>query len=299
MRKLLSVLVPALIVGTAFVVACGGGDSKTVKIPGGGEVSTSNKVPDSFPKDYPVYGGAKVTGSVNTTTSGITGTSVIWETGDSLQKVTDFYKAAFSKGPWKADSNGQVSDSSYWAGESSDGKKSHYLVAGRQGDKTSITAIVGDKPADSSSSDDTPTSGSSAKTSTSGSSSTPADSGSSSASLPAEVKIAKDFPADKVPFPSGARITSSSSFGGGGSKTYSVELYVKDAPENVSGYFADELPKHGWTNAFSSNSNGEYLSTFTKEGADASTTEGVTVSAADADVKGYAKVDVIVSSTGN
>ena len=289
MRKLLHAIFPMLVVGAAIAVACGGGDSKTVKIPGGGEVSVSDKLPDSFPKDYPVYGGAKVTGSTRSTTQGITGTSVIWETGDSLEKVTNFYRDAFDSGAWKAASNGQLNDSSYWAGESSDGTKSHYLIVSRQGDKTNITAIVGDNPNNGSSS-----SSGASKTSTSGSSSTPADSSSGSAKLPAEVKISKDFPTDRVPFPNGARVTSSSSFGGGGSQTYSVELYVKDTPENVSDYFGSELPKHDWTNAFTSNSNGEYLLTFSKEGADATVTESVTVSASASDVKDYTKVVLLV-----
>jgi hypothetical protein len=101
-----------------------------------------------------------------------------------------------------------------------------------------------------------------------------------------------------VPFPSGARVTSSSSFGGGGSKTYSVEIYVKDTPENVGSYFSDELPKHGWASGFSSQSNGEYVETFANQGADSSSTEGVTISAADSDVSGYTKADIIVSTTG-
>ncbi len=300
MRKFVGVLLPMFIVGAAITAACGGGDSKTVDIPGGGQVPVSDKIPDSFPSDYPVYSGAKVKGSTRSTTQGITGTSVIWESGDSVDKVSKFYTDEFASGNWKAASNGQVNDSSYWAGENSAGTKSHYLIVSKQDDgKTNITAIVGDKPADSSSSSD--------KTSTSDSSSTPDDSsddsGSSSspeaAKLPDEVKISKDFPTDLVPFPSGARITSSSSFGGGGSQTYSVELYVKDSPENVSSYFADELPKHAWTNAFTSNSNGEYFLTFSKEGGDTSVTEGVTVSATKSDVTGYTKVDLIVTGPSN
>jgi hypothetical protein len=304
MRTWMKTLLPMLVVGAAITVACGGGGSNTVTIPGGGQVSVSDKLPDSFPKDYPVYGGATVKGSLSGTTNGITGTTVTWETGDSLSKVTDFYTNAFKSGAWTTNTSGQVNNSSYWSGESSDGKKSHYILVSSQSGKTSIIVTVGDKPVDSSSS-----SGDSSKTSTSSSnssktatpssdSSSGASSSPSSATLPAEVTLAKNFPADRVPLPSGARVTSSSSFGSGGSTTYSIELYVKDTPSNISDYFSGELPKHGWASAFTSNSNGQYLLTFANEGADATSTEGVTVSASDSDVSGYAKVDLIVTSTG-
>lgn len=298
MLRFSRVLVPMLIAGAAIAVACGG-DSKTVKIPGGGEISASDKLPGSFPKDYPVYGGAKVLGSVSGTSEGITGATVTWETGDSLEKVTDFYEKAFGGGAWKSDSNGQIGESSFWAGESSDGKKAHYLLASSQDGKTSIIVTLGDNPNnDSSSSSDS-------KTSTSGSSSTP-DGGSSEdsstpepATLPAEVKISKDFPSDRVPLPSGARVTSSSSFGGGGTQTFSIELFIKDTPENVADSFASALEGKGWTNAFSSNSNGEYLVTFSSESEDGATAESVTVSTAESEVKDYARVNVLVNVVTN
>ena len=99
MRKCLKMLLPMLVVGAAIAGACGGG-SKTVQIPGGGQVSVSDKLPASFPTDYPVYPGAKVTGSLSNTSNGITGTTVTWQTGDSLSKVTDFYTNAFKSGAW-------------------------------------------------------------------------------------------------------------------------------------------------------------------------------------------------------
>lgn len=272
----------------------------------------SGKLPDNFPSDYPVYGGAKVQGSYSGSTEGINGTVVTWETGDSLDKVKSFYTDAFGKGAWKADSNGEVNDSAYWSGSSSDGKQSFYTLASTTDGKTSIIATLGDKPADSS--------GGSNSTSTSGGSSSnsnktataEADSGSSgdssspdasseksptSSPLPPEVSLAKDFPSDRVPFPSGARVTSSSSFGSGGSKTYIIQLYVKDDAETAIGYFSDEMPKHGWTNSFSSNSNGEYFVTFTAGDASAATNDGLTVSASPADTAGYTDVSLSVSLT--
>ena len=313
MRKYVRLTMPMLLLAAVVAVGCGGGSSKTVKIPGGGEVSVSGKLPDNFPKDFPTYSGAKVTTSYSGKSQGISGTVVLWESGDSLDKVKSFFNDQFAKDAWKSSSDGEVNDSSYWAGENKDGTKSFYAGATRVDNKTTITVTIGDKPKDSSS-DNTPSSGSSKTSTSSGSSakktSTPSDSSSDSGNsestpvpntkLPAEVKISKDFPADRVPFPKGARVTSSSSFGGSGSKTYAVELYVKDTPENVGSFFSDELPKHNWTSGFSSESNGEYVETFS--GAEnATTTEGVTISAAVADdvTGGYTKVSIIVSSNGN
>ena len=298
MTRCLKIALPMLVLAAALAVACGGGSSKTVKIPGGGEVSVSDKLPDSFPSSYPVYSGAKVKGSFSGTSQGITGTTVTWESGDSVSKVTDYYKNAFKSGSWKSSTTGQVNDSSYWAGESSDGKQAFYLIVSKADSNTSIILTVGDKPNDSSSSDSSNDS-SSSDSSSSDESGSDASSSPEPAKLPDEVKISKDFPADAVPFPSGARVTSSTSFGGGGSQTYSVELYVKDSPEKVSDYFGTEMPKRGWTNAFTSNSNGEFVVTFSKENADPATTEAATISASESDVKGYTKVVLLVTSSAN
>lgn len=309
MRKYVRLIVPMLVVVAALAVACGGGDSKTVKIPGGGEVSTSNKLPSDFPSDFPIYGGAKVVGSIKGDQQGLKGFFVTWETGDDVDKVTAFYKKEFEKGPWKSESTLESSGTTI-LGAKKEGKTAALTIA-RSDNKTTIGAFLGDD--DSSSDSSTPSGGSKTSTSSGSSSkktSTPSsdssDSGDSESTpvpntkLPAEVKISKDFPADRVPFPKGARVTSSSSFGGAGSKTYAVELYVKDTPENVGSFFSDELPKHSWTSGFSSESNGEYVETFS--GAEnATTTEGVTISAAVADdvTGGYTKVSIIVSSSGN
>src|SRR5689334_15276542 len=101
MSKYIAILIPALLLAS-FTFACGGGSSKTVKIPGGGEISSSSKLPDSFPGDFPIYSGAKVQGSVSGSQGGVSGTTVSWQTGDSVSKVTDFYTGKFKDGPWKS-----------------------------------------------------------------------------------------------------------------------------------------------------------------------------------------------------
>lgn len=299
MRKL-SLLLPCLLVA-AVAVGCGGGSKKSVTI-GDTKYSTSDKVPDSFPKDFPVYKGAKVVGSISTTTQGVKGTLVTWETGDSLDKVKDFYNQEFKDGPWKSDSNGDLGGSAFWSGESKDGKQALYVIATRDGDKTTIGATVG--PKDQASSDSSSDGGDSGSAETSTSSTTKktpppssdaSDESSSSpaaAELPDEVKLSDDFPKDRVPLPSGGRVTNTSSFSSGGTKTFFVEVYVKDKAANVADYFKEELPKHSWTNAFTSESNGEFFLTYSGEGGDG--TEAVTINVAESDTPGYAKASISV-----
>jgi hypothetical protein len=309
-----SLLVPALVLAAIVAAACGGGGSKTVNLPGGGQVSSSNKVPDNFPSDFPIYSGAKVQGSYTGQSEGISGSVVIWETGDALDKVKSFYNDQFAKDAWKSDSNGEVNDNAYWSGANKDGTKQFYAGASRADNKTTITVTIGDKPKDSSS--DGSSSGGSA-TSTSGSSSASSDKktstaeaedGSSSDSgadksptpspLPPEVKLASDFPKDRVPFPSGARVTSTSSFGSNGSKTYIITLYVKDSPEKVAQFFTDEMPKRGWTDSFTSNTNGEYFVTFTSGDTSGSSGEALTVGAQESETPGYTTVSLSVTLAG-
>ncbi len=65
----------------------------------------SNKVPDTFPKDFPIYPGAKVTSSLSGAEAGEN--SGFWLTmtsSDSVEKVTAFYKTELAKKGWKVDS---------------------------------------------------------------------------------------------------------------------------------------------------------------------------------------------------
>lgn len=304
MRRYLGLLVPLLFLGAAFAAACGG-DSKTVKIPGGGEVSTSNKLPNDFPSDFPVYPGAKVVGSIKGDQKGLQGFFVTWETGDQVDKVTAFYKKEFEKGPWKSESTLESGDTVI-LGAKKVGKTAA-LTIGRADNKTTIAVFLGD---DNSSSGAAPTktgSGSSSdnKTATAQAGQDAADSGSSSSSeksptaspLPPEVKLPKDFPTDRVPLPGDARVTSSTSFGQGGAKSYIITYYTKSSPEAAADYFSKEMPKHGWSDSFSSNTNGEFFVTFTSGATSGSTNDGLTVTASQSDTPGYTQVGLSVSLT--
>ena len=58
-------------------------------------------LPDNFPGDFPVYPGAKIASTFTTTTEGKEGNSVVWETGDSFETVSVFYKTNLDAKGWK------------------------------------------------------------------------------------------------------------------------------------------------------------------------------------------------------
>lgn len=294
MRKLLVIALSIVLVGTV-AAACGGGGKKTVTIPGTNEkVSVSGKLPSGFPGDFPVYKGANLLGSVSGTQEGISGDIVTWETGDSVEKVKAFYDDAFASGSWTSDSNGTMGDGAFWSAENKDGTKVAWVSVVRSDNKTNIVAAVGDKEATAGgeAKATATTKPSAAKTTTSGGTSkSPTPEPESNAELPKAVSLSKDFPADKVPFPSGALVTSDSTYGSGGQKSFIVEIYVKQPPDKVADYFKGELPKHGWTSTVTSSENNSYFLMFSGENENTS----VTITAEESDVPGYTKAGLLLS----
>jgi hypothetical protein len=287
----------------ALAVACGGGSNKkTINIPGVGNVSTSNKLPSDFPDDFPTYKGADVQASTTGTYNGISGLYVVWQTGDSVDKVKSYFDDQFKNGSWKSNTTATTNGTSYWIVDSPDHKKAGYVSVSEADGKTSISAAIGDNT--SGSSDATEPSGSSTESSGSSSQDTPeptdtesSSSGSGSADLPEEATLSSDYPKDRVPLPDSSRVTSSTSVTSNGQKSFYVEVYVHDSPSNVNDYFKNELPKHDWTDAFASESGGSFIQTYS--GATPSDPSGqgesLTVSVEESDVSGYAKVSIIVS----
>lgn len=66
----------------------------------------SGKMPDNFPKDFPVYPGAKVTSSLSggQTDKG-NGFWLTLSTPDALDKVTAFYKTSFAANGWTVEAS--------------------------------------------------------------------------------------------------------------------------------------------------------------------------------------------------
>jgi len=294
--------VPALLL-VAVASACGGGSSKTVNIPGGGKVSVNTgKLPSDFPSDFPVYSGASFQGSVSGGDSSSKGTAATWDTGDSVDKVKSYYDDQLNgTSKWKqvatTNSNGSVS---FIFQDKDDSNKGGIVVISTQDNKTQILVTVGNG-LNGSGGDSTPSdSSSSGGSSSSGSDTTPSSSSGSatevpsSQPLPAEATLSSDFPKDRVPFPSGARVTSASNIASGGQNMYIIEIYVKDSPDNVNDYFKNELPKHDWTSSTTSNQGGQFFQAW----GSATEGEGVIVSIEKSDTDGYAKVALTVTVAG-
>lgn len=65
----------------------------------------SDKLPDTFPKDFPVYPGAKVTGVLSGTEKGqSTGAWVTFTTADAKDTVASFYKTNLASNGWTEES---------------------------------------------------------------------------------------------------------------------------------------------------------------------------------------------------
>lgn len=104
----------------------------------------SNTVPDTFPKDFPIYPGSKVTSSLSGAQTGKSnGFWLTMTTTDTSEKVVSFYKTELAKSGWTVDStftandmNTQGISKGTWKGSLSMGKSS-------PDEETQIVIILG------------------------------------------------------------------------------------------------------------------------------------------------------------
>ncbi len=272
--------------------ACGGG-GKTVTVPGG-KVSVGGSLPSSFPKDFPTYKGAKYVGGLESTQRGVSGFYATWETSDSADKVLSYYKDAFKNSAWTTTTTVNSSGGSFIGVERKDDPtQTGFVSVTASGGKTTIGVLVG-KNLNGSSSGATATSASGeSATSTPPDSSSGASTPPPESALPTVVSLPQGYPSDQAPLPSGAKVTSASSISSNGQQVYTIEFYTKDSEQSVADYFKSELPKHGWTNAVTTESNGEFYLMWSG----ATSNQSVTVTITKGDVSGYAsKVAMLVST---
>jgi hypothetical protein len=118
-------------------------DSKT-----GEKVSIGEqKIPDNFPKDFPIYPGSKPTGTMSGSNSqkDSIGFWVVFSTDDSIDKVKAFYDKEFKAKGWAVDNTMTIDKSATWG--ISKGTLAGTAVAG-VGDNekgTAITVMLGSK----------------------------------------------------------------------------------------------------------------------------------------------------------
>jgi hypothetical protein len=294
MNRWLILSVPLLVIG-ALLGACGGDDNKTVDIPGGGQVEVGDDLPDDFPDDFPQYDGAKIISSYSGEQDGQQGSFVLWETDDSVDDVKDFYTSEFEDGPWTSTGDFSSSGTSIISAENESGDMAAAVSISEGDGKTTISVFLGDNPdgsSDEGSSDDDSSSddGSSDDGDSSGDDDSSSGDDSGSSSLPDEVDLEDAYPQDTIPLPSGARVTSSSSFTSGGSSTVFVELYVEQTPDELKTYYEDTMADAGYTASFSSSANGENFMSFTEP--EGTGTNAVTINITNSEVDGYSLVAI-------
>lgn len=78
-----------------------------------GELSfeESGTLPEGFPSDFPIYPETKVVSSFSAKGEDTNGTSVVWESRDTVGSVSQFYKVELSNKEWKIVSSFEKEDS--------------------------------------------------------------------------------------------------------------------------------------------------------------------------------------------
>ena len=297
MRKYILLLTP-LVLAAALVAGCGGGSKKSVTI--GDTKYETGSLPSGFPKDFPIYSGAKFKGAISGTQGSEKGYVATWETGDSIDKVKSYYSEQFGgKSSWAQDSVTDSGAGAFFTAHNKSDSKAAFLTIATGDGNTSIAVFAGDNMSDSSGSSSSSENATATKSSGTSKEAT-SESGASGATstpetvpLPAEAKLPKDFPSDRVPLPKGVRVTGATSVSSDGSSTFIVEFYVKDTPEHVADFLKGEWVKHAWTVAVTSNSGSTFVLSLTGENG----TDGITASVDESDTPGHARATLSVSIT--
>lgn len=104
----------------------------------------SQQLPVDFPKDFPVYPGAAVAGSVSGMKQGEgSGHLVTFTTKDSLEKVIKYYTDELTKQGWKTTASFNTEKMQTWA--VSKGTQEGSLSVSSEEDTTTILATLGNK----------------------------------------------------------------------------------------------------------------------------------------------------------
>ena len=80
-------------------------------------VGSGDELPENFPKDFPIYENAKLISKWSSEDQEGSGLSLMWETDDTLDKVSDFYESQFEKNGWNITSTFKQEDSTVFSAE--------------------------------------------------------------------------------------------------------------------------------------------------------------------------------------
>ncbi len=101
------------------------------------------ELPEDFPKDFPIYPEAELTSSWSASGEETEGISLIWETGDSVGKVSEYYKKELVDGGWKLSFSTETEDTVTVGFEKND--SSGFLGITIEEEKTTILVTLGVK----------------------------------------------------------------------------------------------------------------------------------------------------------
>lgn len=101
----------------------------------------SNKLPDNFPKDFPVYPGSKVTSAASGSEKGEGSTFwVSFTSGDSVDKISSYYTSELAKNGWETEGTYQSDEGATQS--VTKGSWSGTVAVMRESDDTETTIAV-------------------------------------------------------------------------------------------------------------------------------------------------------------
>jgi hypothetical protein len=286
MKRLL--LMVGLLSLLAVASACGG-DEKEITIPGDGgdvKITTGGELPSDFPDDFPIFKNANLTGTVTGEQEGQSGYFATWETDASTDEVTDFYKEALGKDPWKTSGVITTGEGAMITFTRADNEDFGGLVTVSSSEgKTMFVVFVGEGAGVAPSDEAQPTPEEEA---------TPQEEApSAQAELPDEVALPDGYPSDVAPIPDGARVIDASSFTTGGQTSFAVNYLTKEDPESIADFYGAEVPGGGWSETSRLSSNGEVFLTY--ENQDEGSQLVLSISKSDT-YEGYTEVAIILTT---
>ena len=102
---------------------------------------TEGKIPADFPKDFPIYPGAKVEGNISGAENQAgKGFWLILSTTDDASKVTAFYETNLAKNGWEIGSTMNIGTSATW--EISKGDMGGGLIVGEDDEKMGASIVI-------------------------------------------------------------------------------------------------------------------------------------------------------------
>lgn len=105
--------------------------------------SEGSKLPDDYPKDVPVAGGAKIVMATSVNNADNKGSSLILEAADNFDKTVAFYKKGLTDNGWKTDAT--ISAENMTMLTASKDTRQLVIQIGQSDGKTSVTQSLGVK----------------------------------------------------------------------------------------------------------------------------------------------------------